>query len=143
MASPLAKVVETLVLPPNGLFLTALVGFAATALGRRRKAVRVLGRTLVGFAFVGLVALAMPMVAYGLLAPLQTAPALAPDATEIDAQAIVVLAGDVNCDPAEYGPDQPGALSLERCRYGAHLARRTGLPLLITGGVLRPDRQRT
>jgi uncharacterized SAM-binding protein YcdF (DUF218 family) len=36
--------------------------------------------------------------------------------------------------------DVPGPLSLDRCRYGAYLARRTGLPLLVSGGVLRPDR---
>ena len=34
----------------------------------------------------------------------------------------------------------PGFLTLDRLRAGAALHRRTGLPILVTGGSLQPDR---
>jgi len=44
---------------------------------------------------------------------------------------------------ATYSPETDGAtvgaMTLERMRYAARLARATGLPLLVTGGVLDPD----
>ena len=102
---------------------------------------RAIGLGVAGLSALLLVALSVPQNAFWLLDSLQTAEAIPPTATSIEADAIVVFAGDVDCDPPEYGPDQPGAISLQRCRYGAALARRTGLPLLISGGVLRPDRR--
>ncbi|MFT6108158.1 MAG: uncharacterized SAM-binding protein YcdF (DUF218 family) [Planctomycetota bacterium] len=88
-----------------------------------------------------LVSLSVPQVAWWLLDSLQTAEAIPPTAESIDADAILVLSGDAECDPPEYGPDQPGPISLQRCRYAAGLSRRTGVPILISGGVLRPDRR--
>ncbi len=57
--------------------------------------------------------------------------------TAQDAQAIVVLAGGMRRNAEEYGADTLNALSLERARYAAFLFRRTGLPILVTGGVLQ------
>ena len=65
-------------------------------------------------------------------------------------QAIVILSGDATRLPAQAGLDQghldqghldqggldPGPLTLERMRAGAALHRRTGLPILVTGGLL-------
>ncbi|MEO1698265.1 MAG: YdcF family protein [Planctomycetota bacterium] len=141
MAPPLTRVLEDVLLPPGGLFLGVFGGLvlwrtaAASTRGRR------IGALAAVASAAALVTLSVPAVAYALLASLQGEPHLAPDVDALDVGAIVVLAGDVTCDPAEYGSDQPGALSLERCRYGARLARRTGVPLLVTGGVLRPDRR--
>lgn len=51
------------------------------------------------------------------------------------ADVIVVLgAGRERGDPA-WGGDQPGALAGERLRYAARLAKASGLPLLVTGGL--------
>jgi uncharacterized SAM-binding protein YcdF (DUF218 family) len=50
------------------------------------------------------------------------------------AQAIVVLAGGRNRAAPEWGGQTVGIFSLQRLRYGAHLARSTGLPLLVAGG---------
>jgi uncharacterized SAM-binding protein YcdF (DUF218 family) len=50
-----------------------------------------------------------------------------------DAQAIVILGGGLRRAP-EYGGDTLGRLTLERVRYGAKVARETGLPVLVTGG---------
>ena len=53
------------------------------------------------------------------------------------AGAIVVLGGGRNRGALEYGGETLDAASLGRVRYGARLARLTGLPLLVSGG--RPD----
>jgi uncharacterized SAM-binding protein YcdF (DUF218 family) len=50
-------------------------------------------------------------------------------------QAIVILGGDVMRDGAPAVPPQPGLLSLERMRVGAALYRRTGLPIMTSGGT--------
>jgi uncharacterized SAM-binding protein YcdF (DUF218 family) len=50
-------------------------------------------------------------------------------------QAIVVLGGGVYHDAPEYGGDTIGFVSLERLRYALYLRRRSGLPILATGGA--------
>ena len=49
------------------------------------------------------------------------------------AEAIVILAGDTYRASLEYGGDTVGRNTLERLRYGAHLARQTALPVLVSG----------
>lgn len=59
-----------------------------------------------------------------------------------DAQAIVILGGGRTPDAVEYGGgDQVSTFTLIRARYGAWLARRTGLPVLVTGGAVRGEEQ--
>ena len=130
----MVQLFKTLVLPPASLFIAMGLGLLVARRWPRA------GRGIACCALLSLLALCTPYVAWGLLDPLQRHPAISPGATAIDADVIVVLGADFDADPAEWGSDQPGQLSLERCRYGAALARRTGLPLVITGGVLRPDR---
>ncbi len=134
------KALEILVMPPFSLYLGVAFGFAAAKLFKRTW-MRRAGLALACASAGSLVLMSVPFVAHALLDSLQVDAAIPRDQVDINAEAIVVLAGDIDCDPAEYGQDQPGALSLMRCRYGAVLAGRTGLPLLITGGVLRPDRR--
>jgi uncharacterized SAM-binding protein YcdF (DUF218 family) len=63
-----------------------------------------------------------------------TAPLLAPE--RAGAQAIVVLAAGRLAQAPEYGGrDIPDYTALARLRYAAHLQRRTGLPVLVSGGV--------
>jgi uncharacterized SAM-binding protein YcdF (DUF218 family) len=54
-------------------------------------------------------------------------------------QAIVVLGGDLL---RTEGPPHslPGFLTLDRLRQAAALYRQTGLPILVTGGTVQPDR---
>jgi uncharacterized SAM-binding protein YcdF (DUF218 family) len=40
----------------------------------------------------------------------------------------------------EFGNQAPDGLSLERVRYGAFVARKTGLPVLVSGGSLDADK---
>ncbi len=53
------------------------------------------------------------------------------------AQAIVILAGGLRSEAIDSPhPEQPNWRSLERINYGARLAKATGLPILVSGGVL-------
>ena len=50
------------------------------------------------------------------------------------AQAVVILAGGVRRYAPEYNQDAPSDATWQRLVYGARLARRTQLPILLTGG---------
>lgn len=125
----LKPVLAALVLPPAGPLLLALLGLW---LARRWRGA---GLALAAFAIV--LALALGTHGVGLL----LARTLLPETVAVQpqqvrsAQAIVVLGGGVLPTAPEYGPAQPGANTLARLRYGAWLARRTGLPLGFAGGI--------
>jgi uncharacterized SAM-binding protein YcdF (DUF218 family) len=118
-----------LLLPPVGLLLLALLGLAL--LPRRRR----LGIALCTFSVVALLICSMPVVALALMRSLEAAPLA--DARAAKAQAIVILGGGRNRSALEYGGVTVSAFALGRLRYGARLARETGLPVLVTGG--QPD----
>ena len=121
---------ELFVLPPSNLLLLFVAGLW---IARRR---RRLGVTAQCAAVLVLYVLSVPMVAGAMLRTLEpAAPLDVATVARSGAGAIVVLAGDMERTP-EYGGATVGALSLERVRYAARLARATGLPILVTGGVL-------
>lgn len=123
------KILAGLVLPPTGPLLCIVLGL--TLMGRWRRA----GQSLAWFGVCSLMALSLPLASSWLVD-------LAGDGEAFDlsrptnAQVIVVTGGGVRIHAPEYGGDTLGRLSLERVRYGAYLARKTGLPLLVTGGVV-------
>jgi uncharacterized SAM-binding protein YcdF (DUF218 family) len=82
----------------------------------------------------GLVLLALPFVAGRLIVSLEHGLPLTASAAD-PPQAIVILSAEVS----RSGGDAPrigiGPLTLERVRAGAALYRRTGLPILVTGGA--------
>lgn len=121
------KILTSLLLPPTGPLLIALLG---CFLARKRPR---LGRSLVWFGLLSLLLLSLPLVSHCLQAGLQDSPPLEYAAAR-QAQAIVVLAGGSRRDALEYGGDTLGVFSLERLRYGAWVARRTQLPVLLSGG---------
>ena len=123
------KILTALLLPPAGPLLVALFGLL---LARRRPR---LGRALIAFALVSLFALSMPVVSHQLFGLLKDYPAIE-DAKAKEAQAIVILSGGMRRNALEYGGDTVGQYSLERARYGARLARRAQLPVLVTGGIV-------
>lgn len=88
-----------------------------------------------GIAALALLAvLSTPLVSNGLLSRLELWGPVSPTAlSQSHAQAIVILSADQHPRP-EFGGLGPGPLSLERLRYGAYLAKRTNLPVLISGG---------
>ena len=124
----LSAIATVLLVPPVNLLFVAFVGLA---LARRRP---VAGHRVTFFALLALLLLALPAVSVGLLAALETdidAPAGAPPP-----QAIVILGGDAAPAGPRIEQEEVGTLSLQRVRGGAALARSTGLPVLVTGGVV-------
>lgn len=124
-------VVMSLVLPPGGTLVLIALGLAVMGMWPRT------GRALalVGAAVLWLCSL--PVVADALVTLLGGAQPL-DLASAKGADAIVILGGGVRPQAPEYGGDTLGRLTLERLRYGAYLARRTGLPVLVTGGSPQP-----
>jgi len=123
---------SALLLPPVNLLLATAGGMALATLARRpywRRA----GRWLAGLALAGVLMLSLPIVADPLLAELETG---LPARDGVAPGAIVILGGDMR--QSAHGGWGLGALSLERVRAGAALARRTGLPILVSGGPLEP-----
>ncbi|NLD53702.1 MAG: YdcF family protein [Burkholderiaceae bacterium] len=132
-------------LPPVSLFLLALLGLL---LMRRRPR---LGGFLAIVALLAGIALSTPLAARSLMrwveqpyAQLDPAPqrlprerlaALAKSPAEAP-QAIVVLTGGAVADGvASNQPNRVSSLTLERALHAHRVARLTGLPLLLTGGV--------
>jgi len=119
-------ILENFLLPPMGLLLCAALG----AILRRR--------TLLAIGLAGLLLLGLPIVSGTLLVLLERGldthvdPATAP-------QAIVILSGDQQRIVTAAGTIwHVGMLTLQREQAGAALARRTHLPVLVSGGVIRP-----
>jgi len=132
----LKTLLRTLILPPAGPLLATFAGMwllraSAAARGRRT------GWILLVAGIGSLWLLSLPIVAGLLSRAAQRSPTL--DLTRpIQAQAIVILAGGyARAVAPEYGgaPAANGGL-LERVAYGAYVAHRTGLPVLITGTAL-------
>lgn len=129
----LRRLVEALFLPPASVLLLLLVGTLA-----RRRWPRA-GRALQYLAVVWLWVASTPCVGGMLLWSLQDYPPLPATGTLPRADAIVVLSAE--CDPGgrEYGDATVGPMTLQRLRYAAALQRRTGLPLLVSGGPPTSD----
>lgn len=120
-------VAKALVLPPASLLLVGAVGLALVRRWPR-------GAWLIlAAAWVATYALCTPVVASWLQLAAGTDKPVDEEKLK-SAQAIVILGGGLRLDAAEYGGDTLGRLTLERTRYGARLARRSGLPVLVTGG---------
>ena len=127
------KALATLVLPPVGPLLLAIAG--AALLGRRPRAARMLLWGGLGL----LAAFSTWLVADALLRLVDDAPPVTLEQAR-SAQAIVILGGGVRRNALEYGGETVGRLSLDRVRYGAFVARATGLPVLVSGGTVRSVR---
>jgi uncharacterized SAM-binding protein YcdF (DUF218 family) len=126
----LVRIIEAFILPPGGLLVLSVLGLLAW---RTR-----IGRSATFLAVLGLYLLSTPQIAALLMRPLQAETAKTPDEIRASgSQAVVVtLAGRIR--PAwEFGAAETlSPLSMQRLRYGAWLARRTGLPIAVTGGSL-------
>lgn len=121
-------------LPPLNLLVLIVLG----ALMRRRWPRVGLVCLVVGI--VGLYGLSTPLAAHLLLSGLERHPAIDATSDLGGAEAIVVLAAGRRHVNPEYGAETVDMLTLERLRYAAHLHRRTGLPLLVSGGgEIEPD----
>ena len=119
-------VIKAIVLPPCG---PLLVSFAGLAIARRRPRT---GRLLALLGISTLFLLSLPVVAWLLVRTLYDGPVF--DVAEAGtSQAVVILGGGIRRAP-EFGGDTMNRLTLERVRFGARVARLTGLPVLVSGG---------
>lgn len=126
-------VLEALLLPPlNG---TALV---VTGLVLRRWLPR-LGTAIAWCGALLLLVLSLPVTGGALMATLQHDPALPAEGPLPAADAIVVVSAESDTVGAEYGGPTVGRFTLQRVRYAAALHRRTGLPVLTSGGIPARD----
>lgn len=123
---------KALLLPPLNLLLLALAGWLA------RRRCRRAGEAMMLAALGLLWLLSTPAVAALALRSLEFHQPLPPGPVTGEAQAIVLLGGDGAPFAAEYGGETVGPLSLERARYAADVYRRSGLPILVSGGALAP-----
>jgi uncharacterized SAM-binding protein YcdF (DUF218 family) len=123
------KLCTFLVLPPTGCVLLVAGGLLA---------LRRMPRLALGFAWavvISLFVLSLPIVSNGLMTLIGNFGVLNLSMAR-NAQAIVVLGGGVRINAPEYAGDTLSSYTLERVRYGAWVARRTGLPVLVSGGVV-------
>lgn len=133
MSLPWHRILLAFFLPPVGPLWLILAG----ALFAPRQPRIGLGLLLLGLATI--VVLSLPAVANILEWPFEVRfrPLPLGTAHEPGAAAIVVLGAGRNLGALEYGGETLSGDTLERVRYAAQLARRTHLPVLVTGG--KPD----
>jgi uncharacterized SAM-binding protein YcdF (DUF218 family) len=103
------------------------------ALGKFRS-----GKALMSLGLVGLFVFAMPVTSGWLTVALEQGLPLAPPPDNMP-RAIIILGGEVSRS-VEPPFTRPGRLTLDRLRAGAALHRLTGLPILVTGGIVQRDR---
>lgn len=121
----LTRGIEALLLPPGGALVLAAIGLFM--LRRWRRAA--IG--MIAVAWLGLYAFSIPVTAQALMGWLETDPVWS---ARHGAQAIVVLGAGRYSNAPEYEGDTVSTGGLERLRYAARLHKRTGLPLLLSGG---------
>lgn len=129
----LRETVRDLALPPAGPLILVVAGLW---LLRRRPR---LGRTLAICGTALLWLLSTPVIADRLQRLTERYPPLLLTA-QAQAEAIVILSGSARTSAPEYGTDAPNPETLERMAFGAYLAHRTGLPVLVSGGLLYEQR---
>ncbi|MGH8381376.1 YdcF family protein [Pseudomonas sp.] len=130
---PIRYFIKQMILPPGVLFLLLIAAWWLRRSWPRLSALCfVLG-------LGGLWAMSLPIVVEHSARVLETEPALSHEQwahLAKQADAIVVLgAGRERGDPAWDFVDQPTGVAMERLRYAAQLAKASGLPLLISGGL--------
>jgi uncharacterized SAM-binding protein YcdF (DUF218 family) len=124
------KLLSSFLLLPFNLLI--LFGIGIVLLSRHPR----LGRNLIIIAWLALWALSTPVISATLLQSLEHTPALQLDRLPTEVDAIIVLSGGTYCNAPEYEKDTVSPYTLERLRYAAELHRRTGKPILVTGGKL-------
>lgn len=125
----LTRTIEFLLLPPANLLLFFLLAW----LFRKRKRLAI---SLVSISIIQLLILSLPMTANALMQSLTQQYPVQAQLWEKDDQpeAIVVLGAGRNQNAPDYGGETTSLMGIERLRYAALLHRKTGLPILVSGG---------
>lgn len=131
----LSRMIEALIMPPGGMLVLLLLGLMIRVRWSRA------GNAIMVLAMLFLYVSSTP----AFVRPISEFsssqfPALNPDV--VDSGAIVVLGSGRRDYADEYGQlDTVSNYGLERLRYAAWLHRRTGLPILATGGRVFGERE--
>jgi uncharacterized SAM-binding protein YcdF (DUF218 family) len=135
MFTYIKAILRNLILPPAGLLILAFVGLLLSRRHRR------LGNTLIATS-LGLIWLgSLPVVANWLQRQADRYPPL--DLSKpVNAQAVVILAGGGERMAPEYDGPAIAGDTLERVDYGAYVARRMSLPVLVTGSAWEAEAMR-
>ncbi len=122
----LTNAIAAWLIPPGCLILLAAWGIICL-----RKQPRA-GKALIALSLVALWALSTPWLSRTLLQTLEPEPV--DPLLASPAQAIVVLGGGQYFNAPEFGADTVSEATLQRLRYTAWLHRKTGKPILVSGG---------
>ena len=130
------KAIASIILPPTGLIVLAMVGIGMAMIWKK------LGLWVAFLSMLGVLLCSMPAVSAVIVNSLQTDPPI--PANELKkalakADALVVLAGGRYTAAKEFGDDTVSSFTLERIRYAAWIVKRTGLPLIVSGGRVRDE----
>jgi len=126
LAFQLKKLVAALLLPPLLPLLSILLGLLVL---RRRPR---LGRVLAWGGLLLILLFSTPIFVNRLVAPLEDIPVLS--AADLKrGEAIVILGAGWHSFKPDYGGPTVKRMGLERLRYGARLARASGLPVMVSG----------
>jgi uncharacterized SAM-binding protein YcdF (DUF218 family) len=123
------RILESLFLPPLAPLLLIVAGLCL---------LRKWPRLAQGLAWSGVLLslfLMLPYTVETVMAPLENSAAPLNLQQAQGAEAIVILGGGGRRHSREYKQPSINRLTLERLRYGARLARQSGLPILLSGGV--------
>jgi len=129
---PFRYFVKQLLLPPGILLL-----FLLSAWWLRHSRPRLAG-VLFAVGLGGMWLMSLPVMVEWSARTIEREPALAPNewsSLSERADAIVLLGSGRERDDPAWGSDQPTGIGLERQRYAAQLAKASGLPVLVTGGL--------
>ena len=121
------KLIAVLILPPAAPLVLIGLGLLFSRL-----------RKLAWLGWLYAMATSVPMAVAWLATPLEPSGPAALDQVR-GTGAIVILGAGVRSHAPEMGGPTVSALALERLRYGARLARETGLPILVSGGAPQDD----
>jgi uncharacterized SAM-binding protein YcdF (DUF218 family) len=126
----ITRTIETLILPPGGPVLLTILGIILVNLNLR------FGKLLVTLGLGTLLLVSLPIFSRTLLATLENSlPLTVSTHKGAPRSAIIILGGGRRTNAPEYSGDTLSNLSLERLRYGAFLYRKTGYPIIVTGGT--------
>jgi uncharacterized SAM-binding protein YcdF (DUF218 family) len=125
-------IIVALTLPPTGFVVLLVAGLLLRGRWWR------FGRRLAWTSLIALILFGMPIVSTNMLLALEANLPTVPPADH-PPQAIVVLSAEMIRTHQETLGFRPGLLSLDRLRTAAMMHRRTGLPILVSGGDAQPD----
>lgn len=139
MGGLLPDVMEHLIFPPGGIFLLLIAGLFIMVKSRFT------GTAIISGSIALLYVLSLPATSNFLLARIEPSTSLTGNDLSMPiGEVVVVLGGGRREDASDLGifnsvGDTVSTSTLERVRYGAWLAKRTKLPVLVTGGLADED----